>query len=113
MPQAKPKEPDLVGVNSRVVVANGARDLLAWKSGEHHPVAAVAGLLSVENQPQRYALLDSDDVWGVTAFDGDPYLLDSTLYLSFSGLLGSEEEPGQDHDGNDTTYGDADFYYRH
>ncbi len=33
MPQAKPKEPDLVGVNSRVVVANGARDLLAWKSG--------------------------------------------------------------------------------
>ena len=27
MPQAKPKAPDLVGVNSRVVVANGAMPL--------------------------------------------------------------------------------------
>ena len=61
MPHAKPKEPDFVGVNSSVVVANGARDLLAWKSG--NTTRSLQSLASCRsNTSRRGTLLDDPKI---------------------------------------------------
>src|SRR6266851_4189184 len=91
MPHAKPNFPVLSGVNSTVVLA-----------------MAGSALLTIENDPQRHALANTDQVRRIAALDQDLNLLHLADKLSLSRLLGAEKEPRQE-----TNQHDPGSDYRH
>ena len=63
--------------------------------GEHDSRGAISCLLAIEDEPQRDALLGTDQAGRVGALDGDLDLLMGSAALCFAELLVAEEKPGQ------------------
>src|SRR5438445_12842314 len=63
--------------------------------GKYDPRCALAALLTIEDDPQRHALLYADQVRRIAALDQDLNLLYLVDKLSLLCLLGVEKELGQ------------------
>ena len=88
-------------MNSSDVLWNAGQRLADPEVREDDARGAVAALLAVEDQADRDALLDADEVGRVAALDGDLDLLDAAAQLGPARLLRAEEEPRQGDDERD------------
>lgn len=97
IPQAKPNCPLRSGLSSTVVFAKAGRAWLTAKSGNTtREVQSPLSWRSVEHNTERHLLPDSDQVGRIAALDRDMHFLDLAHERGLPGLLGTEEEPGEE-----------------